>query len=631
MAKQTVEELEVLITANADKLKAEIQNTNSQLSLLSNQVNGVNKSIGKNLVGSIVKANVVTKILGTTLRAVANVTKTVIKNTFELGSQYTRIKTATEVVTSIMGLTTEQVKEMRDALQDANTYGIEAENVIKTLAMSGLVDMASALKTIDARTGKTAQGVTALILTMKDLGATAGLDSAEAIDRLSKFVRRGEIAFADGIIEIGNINVEYQEYARQVGKSVMQLTQEERARVRLNIVMEEGRKSLGAYASTMQTSGKAVLSVGNVVKDIYGMLGSYLEPIFASITLSVFNFVSSVRTALISNAQTFQDWAVKVAGYVVAVVRVIGTYLTAIPVIGKYFEGLSKFSLQPIAVTMGAIEDSTKGISKGIDKATGSAKKLRKELAGFDEMTVLKGEEEAGGGLGGVVGGVETGIGKIFDLEAMNEQISQVNKIADSVQSDVQKKVDNIVKIVRVAVVAIGLLIGVLLVGKVIGAIGTISKVIGLLAANPQMLIIIAIIAVIAGLAYVIIKNWEPISAFFEGLWEDISNWFVTAWNNIKGVAESVADWFVEKYEGVKNWISFKMFELGNAISNIWETIKNTIIEKFTIVKNWIGGAIGSINGFFSSIWNTVVNVFTNVGNFIWDKMSWVVNKVGEK
>ena len=86
------------------------------------------------------------------------------------------------------------------------------------------------------------------------------------------------------------------------------------------------------------------MSVGNVVKDIYGMLGSYLEPIFASITLSVFNFVSSVRTALISNAQTFQDWAVKVAGYVVAVVRVIGTYLTAIPVIGKYFEGLSKFS-----------------------------------------------------------------------------------------------------------------------------------------------------------------------------------------------------------------------------------------------------------------------------------------------
>ena len=135
MAKQTVEELEVLITANADKLKAEIQNTNSQLSLLSNQVNGVNKSIGKNLVGSIVKANVVTKILGTTLRAVANVTKTVIKNTFELGSQYTRLKTATEVVTSNMGLTTEQVKEMRDALQDANTYGIEAENVIKTLAM----------------------------------------------------------------------------------------------------------------------------------------------------------------------------------------------------------------------------------------------------------------------------------------------------------------------------------------------------------------------------------------------------------------------------------------------------------------------------------------------------------------
>ena len=638
MAKQTVEELEVLITANADKLKAEIQNTNSQLSLLSNQVNGVNKSIGKNLVGSIVKANVVTKILGATLRTVANITKTVVKNTFELGSQYTRLKTATEVVTSNMGLTTEQVKEMRDALQDANTYGIEAENVIKTLAMSGLVDMAGALKTIDARTGKTAQGVTALILTMKDLGATAGLDSAEAIDRLSKFVRRGEIAFADGIIEIGNINVEYQEYARQVGKSVMQLTQEERARVRLHIVMEEGRKSLGAYASTMQTSGKAVLSVGNVVKDIYGMLGSYLEPIFASITLSVFNFVSSVRTALISNAQTFQDWAVKVAGYVVAVVRVIGTYLTAIPVIGKYFEGLSKFSLQPIAVTMGAIEDSTKGISKGIDKATGSAKKLRKELAGFDEMTVLKGEEEAGGGLGGVVGGVETGIGKIFDLEAMNEQIAEVNKIADEVQGEVQKKTEGIINIIRTAVIIIGALIGVVLVGKVIGAINTISSGITMLAANPKILLIIAIILLVAGLAYVVWKNWEPISAFFEGLWGDISNWFVTAWNNIKDIAGRVADWFVEKYEGVKNWIETAINNIKGYFSGlkdnvmlIWDNIKNGIIEKFTIVENWIGGAIDNIKGFFSGIWDTVKDVFTKVKDFIWDKISWVVDKVGDK
>jgi hypothetical protein len=191
-------------------------------------------------------------------------------------------------------------------------------------------------------------------------------------------------------------------------------------------------------------------------------------------------------------------------------------------------------------------------------------KKLRKELAGFDEMTVLKGEEEAGSGLGGVVGGVETGIGKIFDLSAMNEQIAEVNKIADEVQGEVQKKTEGIINIIRTAVIIIGALIGVVLVGKVIGAIGQIGSALKMLGGlSPKMLIIIAIIAVIAGLAYVIIKNWEPISAFFEGLWEDISNWFVTAWNNIKGVAESVADWFVEKYEGVKNWIALRYLKFN--------------------------------------------------------------------
>ncbi len=643
MAKQTVEELEVLITANADKLRLELQNTNTKLSELQNQVQGVNKSIGTNLVGSILKANIATKVLVGVLRTTVNTTKSVITKTFQLGSQYTRLKTATEVVTRNMGMTTEQVEGLRNALEDANTYGSQAENVIKTLALSGLVDMANGLKTIDARTGKAVEGTTALILAMKDLGATAGIDSAEAIERLTKFVRRGELTFADGLVEIGNINMAYKEYADSIGKSVMELSAQERAQVRLNIVMEEGRKSLGAYASTMQTSGKAVLSIGNVVTTLYERLGSYLEPIFASISLAVFNFVDSTRTALISNAQTFQQWAIRVAGYVVAVVRVLGTWLSAIPGIGKYFESLANFSLKPVAVTFGKIDENANKASSGMDKATSSAKKLNKQLAGFDEMTVLNKEE----GGGGVAGGISSGLGdmsKIFDVSAMNEQVNQINKIADEVRDSVEDKMKKIRDALettgKAVLVFLAIFMGlktISLIGSAVSGVTTIFGGLGkiLTGLNPTVLIIIGVIAVLAGLAYIVWKNWEPISGWFKKMWEDIKTWFNEGIAGITALFDAVVGFFKNKidYMGVMinrfvtdvvNW--FK--GMGTSIGNAFDTVKNTVVSIFNRISdsvkniignvlNWIEDRFSKVKGFFSNLGLTIVEVIKKPINAI--------------
>ena len=626
MAKETVEELEVLITANADKLKLELQNTNTKLSELQNQVGGVNKSIGTNLVGSIVKANIATKVLTGILRTTANITKTVITKTFQLGSQYTRLKTATEVVTRNMGMTTEQVEGLRDALEDANTYGTQAENVIKTLALSGLVDMANGLKAIDARTGKAVEGTTALILTMKDLGATAGIDSAEAIDRLSKFVRRGEVAFADGLVEIGNINMAYKEYADSIGKSVMQLSAQERAQVRLNIIMQEGEKSLGAYAATMQTSGKATLSVGNVMTSVFERLGNYMEPVFATLSLATFEFVSSIRNALIGNAQTFQQWAITVAGYVVAVIRVLGSYLMKIPVIGKYFSSLANFSLKPVAVTLGNIQDSANGVASSFDDAGASAKKMKDELAGFDEMTVLNKEEE-GGATTGIVGGVSTGLGNLgqmFDMSAMNEQVEQINQIANSVQGSVQEKMDSIKNTLETTGKAVLAFIGIFLVLKTLSTVGSaisgvttifggLGKVLGGL--PPQVLIIIAVITVLAGLAYIVWKNWEPISEWFKQLWENVKTWFSEGIAGITALFNAYADYFKLKID----WIGIIFNKMVSDItawgSNLWNNLKNgatgawnSITGVFSSLGNWF-------RNIFSSAWNGVVSVFSSGGS----------------
>jgi hypothetical protein len=57
------------------------------------------------------------------------------------------------------------------------------------------------------------------------------------------------------------------------------------------------------------------------------------------------------------------------------------------------------------------------------------------------------------------------------------------------------------------------------------------------LLANPVTWVIAGIVA-LAGAAYLIYKNWEPIKVFFVDLWAKITNAFMSAWEKIKPIAE---------------------------------------------------------------------------------------------
>lgn len=425
-----VEELQVLISANADQFHAELQGIRSQLSGLGKTTDGVSQKIGGSFTGAIIKGNIASQvILGTAKKLAtgfANLTKSVAQN----GGAYSRLKIATETVARNMGMSASEVDRLRDSLIDTNTYGTRAEEVIKTLAMSGLVDMAESLKAVDARTGETVQGVEALVLTMKDLSATAGVDSATGIERLTKFVRRGEATFADGIIEIGEINREYKAFADTVGKTTDTLLEEERARVRLNVVMREGQKSFGAYANTFQSSSKAWESVRNVLRTLAEILGSYIEPALSVVANAFFQFFNGLRGGLIASEGGIKSWAIKVAGYLVAVVRTIGAMLLRIPYVGKYFKGMADFSVKPIKNVGGALEDA----QDSMGGASNSAKKLKKDLqslAGFDELNVLSQDSgSSDAGAGAVGGGIGAGLEDI-DWGSIEDNSKAINEIAD--------------------------------------------------------------------------------------------------------------------------------------------------------------------------------------------------------
>ena len=486
------------------------------------------------------------------------------------------------------------------------TFGTRAEEVIKTLALSGLVDMANSLKVVDARSGEVEKGVGALVLSMKDLSATAGVDSATGIQRLSRFIRRGEVALADGIIEIGNMNQAYTEYGLKIGKTVQQLSGEEKARVRMNIVMDEAKKSYGAYANIFQTSSKAFESIGNVVRTLTEILGNYLEPIFSVVANAFFQFFAGLRKALIDSKAGFQSWATVVAGKLIGIVRIIGILLSKIPYIGKYFESMATFSMKPIK----DLADGVSGTEDAIGGATGATKKLKKELAGlagFDEMNVLT-QPDSGSGSGsssGSVGGSSGGGGSDF---AITDLSAGINAEADKAEKNIKKALKNIIKEVQPFVDSMKWLWENILkpFGKWIGEnMGQILKWGAILAGIVVVVsAVTSAITWLTGVFTALGTVWGAVST--------VAGWLTGAFTAISaffagGVFDTIALTLMYAWEGVAGLFTGIASAIGAVSAPVWIVIGAVvalIAIGVALWKNWDKIITG-----LSELWNT---------NFLW-------------
>lgn len=103
------------------------------------------------------------------------------------------------------------------------------------------------------------------------------------------------------------------------------------------------------------------------------------------------------------------------------------------------------------------------------------------------------------------------------------------------------------------------------------------------LAANPIILIVMAIAALIAGFVLL----WNKCEGF--------RNFFIGMWEGIKKVVKAVIDWFVQAWEDVSTFFSNLWEGIASVFKSIWEGIK----QAFKLPINWI---INGINKFIRGI-----------------------------
>lgn len=291
-----------------------IDETQAQIKGLQSNLAGLDKSANANTLsfGKLTAAN----FLATGAMQAVNIAAQAVQASFSTvwdtlakGGDLERVKVSTYQLGANTGYAASEIDKMVKSLEDTNTYGESAYQTVNTFIMSGLMPMVGGLKRVSAEGKVLNSGMDAFIMTAKDFGAAAGVESTQAIDQITTAIKRMSPEMLDSLGIQVNLIQAYEQYGKTLKKDASDLTVAERQQALLNAVMKEGTKVVGTYDKTYATAGKNLLSIGSVLEHIQSLIGEGLQPAFSAITGEVLKFSKNIRDFIKDNQGSITAWA----------------------------------------------------------------------------------------------------------------------------------------------------------------------------------------------------------------------------------------------------------------------------------------------------------------------------------
>ncbi len=233
-------------------------------------------------------------------------------------------------------------------------------------------------------------------------------------------------------------------------------------------------------------------------------------------------------------------------------------------------------------------------------------------------------------------------------MPAIRTIVGWIQSVVD-VLNRMDERTKKVIMTVALVVAALGPVL--IIVGKVISAVGTIMSIVPKIAgvinvvkgafaglnavmmANPIILIIAAIAALVAAFIYLWhncegfrqfwIDLWEKIKEIAVEVWNGIKEFFSSIWNSIKSLAEKVWNAICSAVtsvtETIRNVVTTVWESIKSTVSTVVETIRNAVVNAFTAMWNGITSTV-------SNIYNSIVEGFNNAVNFIKNLVSQAFN-----
>jgi hypothetical protein len=157
------------------------------------------------------------------------------------------------------------------------------------------------------------------------------------------------------------------------------------------------------------------------------------------------------------------------------------------------------------------------------------------------------------------------------------------------------------------------------------------------MSANPVMLVVLAIAALIAGIVLLwqnsedfrnfILGMWEAIAAAAAACWEAIKSAVGAAWDWIKDKANTVGDFLKGLWESIRGAAATAWEAVKSVVTGVWDGIKSAI----SAVVDWLVSAWENVKSVGVSCWQAIksaVDVLLTPFRAVKDAVQWLIDKL---
>ena len=378
----TVDELQVLITANTNELRKEINNANKNISSLKKSADkgatGVSTAFKKLKTGIVALG--IGKVIKDSIQSGMDAIESDSLFETSLGDSADAVRSWSEEMAGALGLSDVAMRKNTGVIYNmTSSMGVAEDNALK---MSKGISLLS-----------------------EDMASFYNLDSAEAFNKLrAGLTGETEPLKALGILVDEN-TVKQVAYSEGIAENGAELTQQQKVLARYVAILKQTGNAQGDLARTINSPSNQLRILKQQVQNLGIAFSKFLMPVVSAVLPYITAFTKVVTQALTS----------------------LATFLG----LGKD-ESTSKETKK--------VADNVGGLSGDYDKATKSAKKLKGALAGFDEMNTLqdKSSDSSGASGGGAIGG-DLG----FNLDEYDAHLDWIeggtNEIAEKIKSTFSK------------------------------------------------------------------------------------------------------------------------------------------------------------------------------------------------
>ena len=400
----TLEELKVVITAETSGLKKELNSLKTQL-------NKTEKTVTKT-TGGIKKAlSSLTK--GFTATAIVYGLIKVGKQAVQTASDLQEVQNVVEV--SFGSMSAEVDKFAENALKQFGLSKLSAKQFASTfMAMSNGMGIA-------AEAGKNMSlNLTALA---GDLASFRNVSQDVAFTALkSVFTGETETLKNFGIV-MTEANLEAYALSQGITKSYNAMSQAEKVALRYSFVLNATKGAQGDFARTSNNWANQVRILKEQFKELAGIIGNGLLKVLQPLIILLNKVLGLAISVANSLSQAFGGKKIKE----------------------------SSTSVSNMASGMGDIASGAEDTSSGLESADKSAKKLKRTLAGFDQLNVLSKPDSGSSTSSGAGGGGDiTGLANasyISTEEEVESGVSKADEYFKQVSEIYHKWFDNLPKL----------------------------------------------------------------------------------------------------------------------------------------------------------------------------------------